>query len=198
MERIPTDDPRRGAPLSKGTIEQKERWVPDILSLKKIGAWAITEPGSGSDAFSGMRASARREGDEFVLNGSKTFITNAPFADTTIYHLQARGGRCRLARPQDPELRSEPRDAGLRAGRSTPQDGPALVAYRLLFLNDVPAGMDRLLGGEKALAGGGERGNGYMSEYVVEQPARDSKVLQIYAGTDEIQIRAIAMDLLKG
>ena len=41
-------------------------------------------------------------------------------------------------------------------------------------------------------------GNGYMSEYVVEQLARDAKVLQIYAGTDEIQIRAIAKDLLKG
>ena len=70
---------------SKGTTEQKERWARDILTLDKIGAWAITEPGSGSDAFGGMRSSARREGDEFVLNGSKTFITNGPFADTTVF-----------------------------------------------------------------------------------------------------------------
>lgn len=64
--------------LSKGTTEQKERWALDLLTLEKVGAWAITEPGSGSDAFGGMRSSARREGDEFVLNGSKTFITNGP------------------------------------------------------------------------------------------------------------------------
>jgi len=71
--------------ISKGTIEQKERWGVELLTLEKIGAWAITEPGSGSDAFGGMRASARREGDEFVLNGSKTFITNGPYADTTVF-----------------------------------------------------------------------------------------------------------------
>ncbi len=48
------------AVMSKGTLEQKERWGKDLLTLDKIGAWAITEPGSGSDAFGGMRASARR------------------------------------------------------------------------------------------------------------------------------------------
>ena len=74
-----------GAILSKGTTEQKERWARELLTLDKVGAWAITEPGSGSDAFGGMRSSARREGDEFVLNGSKTFITNGPHADTTIF-----------------------------------------------------------------------------------------------------------------
>ena len=71
--------------MSKGTIEQKERWGKDILTFEKIGAWAITEPGSGSDAFGGMKATARREGDEFVLNGSKTFITNGPYADTIVF-----------------------------------------------------------------------------------------------------------------
>ena len=71
--------------LSKGNTEQKERWALDLLTLDKVGAWAITEPGSGSDAFGGMRSSARREGDEFILNGSKTFITNGPHADTTVF-----------------------------------------------------------------------------------------------------------------
>jgi alkylation response protein AidB-like acyl-CoA dehydrogenase len=57
--------------MSKGTLEQKERWGLDLLTLEKIGAWAITEPGSGSDAFGGMRSSARRDGNGgFVLNGS--------------------------------------------------------------------------------------------------------------------------------
>src|SRR3954469_2690691 len=70
---------------SKGTIAQKERWVPDLLTMAKIGAWAITEPGSGSNAFGSMRSTARRDGDEFVLNGSKTFITNGPYADTIVF-----------------------------------------------------------------------------------------------------------------
>src|SRR5256885_9484908 len=71
--------------MSKGTTAQKERWALDLLTLDKIGAWAITEPGSGSDAFGGMRSTARRDGDEYVLNGSKTFITNGPYADTTVF-----------------------------------------------------------------------------------------------------------------
>jgi alkylation response protein AidB-like acyl-CoA dehydrogenase len=66
---------------SRGTIEQKEKYVPDLLTLDKIGAWAITEPDSGSDAFGSMKSTARRDGDEYLLNGSKTFITNGPYAD---------------------------------------------------------------------------------------------------------------------
>src|SRR5689334_1556152 len=57
--------------MSKGTTAQKKRWARDILTMEKIGAWAITEPGSGSDAFGSMASTARRDGDEYVLNGSK-------------------------------------------------------------------------------------------------------------------------------
>ncbi|HMQ28469.1 MAG TPA: acyl-CoA dehydrogenase family protein, partial [Acidimicrobiales bacterium] len=68
--------------MSKGTIAQKERWALDLLTMEKIGSWAITEPDSGSDAFGSMKATARRDGDEDVLNGSKTFITNGPYSGT--------------------------------------------------------------------------------------------------------------------
>src|SRR3989441_9016142 len=71
--------------MSKGTIAQKERWALPLLTLEKIGAWAITEPGSGSDAFGGMKSTARRDGDGYLLNGSKTFITNGPYADTIVF-----------------------------------------------------------------------------------------------------------------
>ena len=293
--------------LSKGTTEQKERWALDLLTLDKVGAWAITEPGSGSDAFGGMRASARREGNEFVLNGSKTFITNGPHADTTVFicKLEEAGVEIR-----DRKILNFVLDRGMPGFK---QSGP-LKKMGLhssptgeLFLSDVRVGMDRLLGGEAALSarsGGREGakdtfqteragvaamalgiverclelsvqyarervqferpigeyqliqdklarmevarmnlqnlvfrtielsangrsmsfaeasamklyaaraavevameavqvygGNGYMAEYKVEQLARDAKVLQIYAGTDEIQIRAIAKELLKG
>src|SRR5262245_31793776 len=60
-----------GAIVSKGTLAQKQRWALDLLTLDTIGAWAITEPDSGSDAFGQMRATARRDGDGYVLNGSK-------------------------------------------------------------------------------------------------------------------------------
>jgi alkylation response protein AidB-like acyl-CoA dehydrogenase len=293
--------------LAKGTIEQKERWALEVLTLEKIGAWAITEPGSGSDAFGGMRASARREGDEFILNGAKTFITNGPHADTTIFicKLDEEGVDLR-----DRKILNFVLDRGMpgfEQSGALRKMGMHSSPTGELFVTDVRVGMDRLLGGEDALnKGGGGRegakgtfqtersgvaamalgivdrclelslsyarervqferpigeyqliqdklarmevarmnlqnlvfrtielsangktmsfaeasamklyaaraavevameavqvygGNGYMSEYKVEQLARDSKVLQIYAGTDEIQIRAIAKDLLRG
>jgi alkylation response protein AidB-like acyl-CoA dehydrogenase len=71
--------------MSKGTIAQKERWALPLLTMDTIGAWAITEPDSGSDAFGGMKSTARRDGDHYVLNGNKTFITNGPYADTIVF-----------------------------------------------------------------------------------------------------------------
>jgi alkylation response protein AidB-like acyl-CoA dehydrogenase len=62
-----------------GTEEQRERWLPRLASGEWLGAYALTEPGSGSDAAA-MRTEARREGDEYVLSGSKRFITNAGVA----------------------------------------------------------------------------------------------------------------------
>ena len=66
--------------LRFGTDAQRERYLPRLCSGEWIGAHGMTEPGSGSDAFS-LRTTARRDGDDYVLNGSKTFSTNAPFAD---------------------------------------------------------------------------------------------------------------------
>jgi alkylation response protein AidB-like acyl-CoA dehydrogenase len=63
-----------------GTEEQKQRWLPQLVSGGTIGAFAITEPEAGSDT-AGMKTTARREGDAFLLNGSKTFITNGGLAD---------------------------------------------------------------------------------------------------------------------
>ncbi len=66
-----------------GTPEQKERYLRPLASGEKIGAYGLTEPGAGSDSR-GTRTRARREGDEWVLNGSKRFITNAGVAATYI------------------------------------------------------------------------------------------------------------------
>jgi isovaleryl-CoA dehydrogenase len=60
---------------------QRRRYLPGLCSGKLLGALALTEPGAGSDAIGSMRTSARREGDHYLLNGTKLFITNGPVAD---------------------------------------------------------------------------------------------------------------------
>ncbi len=290
--------------MGKGTIAQKERWALDLLTMDKVGAWAITEPNSGSDAFGSMMSTARRDGDEFVLNGSKTFITNGPHADTIVFI-------CKLDEGNPPAERKivqfvlDSGMPGLEQSKPLRKMGIHSSPTGQLFLDDVRVGMDRLLG-ESLDAYGGKSGreaskatfsmeragvaamalgivdrcmelsiayandreqfgqpigqfqliqlklakmevarmnlqnlvfrhiemsaagvgmsfaeasaaklyaaqaatevaleavqlfggNGYMAEYEVEQLARDAKVLQIYAGTDEIQISAVARSLL--
>lgn len=65
---------------------QRRRYVPDMAAGRKIGALALTEPGSGSDALGSMRTTARRDGDHYVLNGTKMFITNGPIADVLLVY----------------------------------------------------------------------------------------------------------------
>lgn len=288
--------------MSKGTTAQKERWALDLLTFDKIGSWAITEPDSGSDAFGSMKATARRDGDEYVLNGSKTFITNGPYADTIVFICKLDEGN-----PADErKILSFVLDSGmpgLEQSKPLRKMGMHSSPTGQLFLNDVRVGIDRLLGETEDLPSGGrdgakatfnmertgvaamslgiverclelctayakERvqfgkpigefqliqlklakmevarlniqnlvfrqiemaaagsgmdlteasacklysaqaamevtleavqlfgGNGYMAEYHVEQLCRDAKVLQIYAGTDEIQVSQIARNLL--
>ncbi|NLA35275.1 MAG: acyl-CoA dehydrogenase [Actinobacteria bacterium] len=287
---------------SKGTIAQKERWVPDLLTLRKVGAWAITEPNAGSDAFGSMLATARKDGDEYVLNGNKTFITNGPYADTIVFICKLDEGND----PKDRKVLSFVLDAGtpgLTQSKPLRKMGMHSSPTGELFLDDVRVGIDRLIGETEDVAKGGREGakatfqqersgvaamalgiieqclersidyakerkqfgqrigdfqliqqklafmevarmnvqnlvfrtielslagktmtfaeasamklysaqqatavaleavqifggNGYMSEYEVEQLARDAKVLQIYAGTDEQQTVAVARSLL--
>lgn len=62
---------------------QKKKYVPDLASGKKIGSWCLTEPGSGSDA-GGMLTTAEKKGSDYVLNGTKNFITNGSYASTFV------------------------------------------------------------------------------------------------------------------
>src|SRR3989338_5230531 len=63
-----------------GTAAQKEKYLKGLTGEAKIGCWGLTEPDVGSDAIH-IKTTAKKEGDEYILNGSKTFITNAPIAD---------------------------------------------------------------------------------------------------------------------
>lgn len=75
-----------------GSEEQRRRHLPDLCSGRHIGALALTEPGAGSDALGSMRTSARREGDHYVLNGTKMFITNGPIADVLLTYAKTDTG----------------------------------------------------------------------------------------------------------
>jgi alkylation response protein AidB-like acyl-CoA dehydrogenase len=134
-----------GTVMSKGTKAQKERWARELLTLDKIGAWAITEPGSGSDAFGQMKATARREKDGYVLNGNKTFITNGPYADTIVFI-------CKLDEGNDPKDRKvlsfvlDKGTKGLEQTKPLRKMGMHSSPTGELFLSDVFVEKDRLLG----------------------------------------------------
>jgi hypothetical protein len=134
-----------GAILSAGSREQKERWARDLLTLHKIGAWAITEPGSGSDAFGSMRATAKPDGNGgWVLNGAKTFITNGPFADTIVFICKLDDGRPL----RDREVMTFVLDRGMPGLEQTPplrKMGMHSSPTGEVIAVDVRVGEDRLL-----------------------------------------------------
>jgi isovaleryl-CoA dehydrogenase len=76
--------------LSRHASEaQKDRWVRGLAAGELLGCLALTEPGAGSDALGSMRTTARRDGDDYVLNGSKLYITNGPVADVTLVYAKS-------------------------------------------------------------------------------------------------------------
>jgi isovaleryl-CoA dehydrogenase len=70
--------------LANGSDELLRRYIPGMCEGRLVGALGLTEPGAGSDALGGMRTTARPTGDEYVLNGTKLFITNGPIADIVL------------------------------------------------------------------------------------------------------------------
>ncbi|HEY6575216.1 MAG TPA: acyl-CoA dehydrogenase family protein [Mycobacterium sp.] len=291
--------------MRRGTLAQKERWLPELMTMEKVAAWAITEPDSGSDAFGGMKTYVRRDGEDYILNGQKTFITNGPHADTVIVYAKLDDGD--RGDKRDRTVLTFVLDAGMPGftqGKPFKKMGMHASPTGELFFDDVRLGKDRLLGETEQHSGGdgrdsarasfaGERvgvailslgiinechrlsldyarnrtlwgqnigrfqlvqlklakmeiarinvqnmvfqtleklkagqlptlaeasamklysseaatevamdavqlfgGNGYMTEYRVEQLARDAKSLMIYAGSNEIQVTHIAKDLL--
>ncbi len=78
--------------MEHGTEEQKKRYLPKLCSGEHMGCMALTEPGAGSDAV-GITTAARKEGEHFLINGAKTFITNAPIADVAVLYAKTRPER---------------------------------------------------------------------------------------------------------
>ncbi|WP_280499991.1 acyl-CoA dehydrogenase family protein [Nocardia farcinica] len=290
--------------MARGTLAQKKRWLPELVTMEKVAAWAITEPDSGSDAFGGMKTYVRRDGEDYLLTGHKTFITNGPYADIIVVYAKldepgvdrrdrkvltfvldkgmegltqskpfkkmglhasptgelffdnVRLGRDRLLGETEDHRGGDGRDSA-RANFTTERIGVAFMALgiiaechrlcidyaknrrlwgqeigrfqlvqlklatmeiaRINVQNMVFSTLERARAGKlptlaeasamKLYAAQAATevameavqlfgGNGYMSEYRVEQLARDAKSLMIYAGSNEIQVTHIAKGLL--
>lgn len=293
-----------GTIMSRGTLAQKERWLPELMTLEKIAAWAITEPDSGSDAFGGMKTYVKRDGDDYILSGQKTFITNGPYADVMVVYAKLDDGSADKRNRPVLTFVLDAGMAGLVQGKPFKKMGIMSSPTGELFFDNVRLSPDRLLGETENHTGGDGResaranfsaerigvalmslgiinechrlcidyaktrtlwgknigqfqliqlklakmevarinvqnmvfqtlekaragkmlslaeasaiklysseaatdvamdavqlfgGNGYMTEYRVEQLARDAKSLMIYAGSNEVQVTHIAKGLL--
>jgi len=132
---------------SRGTLAQQERWLPELVTYEKIGAWAITEPDSGSDAFGGMKSYVVRDGDDYILNGQKTFITNGPDADVVVVYAKLDEGDG--AEKRDRKVLTFVLDRGMEGFvQAKPFRKMGIHSSRTgeLFFNNVRLGRDRLLG----------------------------------------------------
>jgi short-chain 2-methylacyl-CoA dehydrogenase len=133
-----------------GTAEQKQRWLPELCAGSKLGAFGLTEPGGGSDARA-TRTTARWDGDDWVINGSKAFITNSGTDITSVVTVTAitgvSGGRKEISAIIVPA-----RHPGFTVSESYSKVGWNCSDTRELFFDDCRVPQDNLLG---------ERGRGY-------------------------------------
>jgi alkylation response protein AidB-like acyl-CoA dehydrogenase len=143
--------------MNRGTLTQKERWLPELMTLEKIAAWAITEPDSGSDAFGGMKTTVKRDGDDYILNGQKTFITNGPYADVLVVYAKLDDGSAdRRNRPVLTFVLDAGMD-GLVQGKPFKKMGIMSSPTGELFFDNVRLSPDRLLGETEHHTGGDGR-----------------------------------------
>src|SRR3954452_6040070 len=127
-----------------GTDEQKERFLPRLASGAPLAAYALTEPGSGSDSAA-MRTDARRQGDQYVLNGSKRFITNAGVA--SVYAVFAKTDQA-LGHDGISAFVVEAETPGFKVGRIEPKMGIKGSTTGELFFDNCRIPADNLLGDE--------------------------------------------------
>ena len=125
-----------------GTQAQKEKYLPDLLSGKKLGAFGLTEPGAGTDA-SGQQTKAVLDGEEYVLNGSKVFITNGGYADVFVVMAmtdKSKGNRGITA------FIVEKGDPGFSIGKTEDKLGICASSTTELIFENCRIPKDRLLG----------------------------------------------------
>ncbi len=130
--------------VAYGSKEQKQKWLPRMVSGETITAIAMTEPGAGSD-LQGIRTTAKKDGNHYVINGSKTYITNGQNADLII--VVAKTDPERGAKGTSLILVEAERD-GFARGRNLDKIGQNSADTSELFFNDVRVPMTNCLGEE--------------------------------------------------
>src|SRR5215831_19141405 len=130
--------------LHYGTEEQKRRWLPKLVSGELVGAIAMSEPGTGSD-LQGVHTTAKKSGNGYVLNGSKTFITNGQHADLII--VVAKTDPSAGAKGVSLMVVEADQAAGFRRGRKLAKLGLDSADTSELFFEDVKLPPENLLGG---------------------------------------------------
>jgi acyl-CoA dehydrogenase len=132
--------------VKSGTAEQRAHWLPR-LAAGEIASFGLTEPGSGSDS-AGMQTSAVRSGNGYVLNGTKRYITNAPFARVAL--IMARTSKEALPKNAHVSAFLVPMDTpGISVGKSDKKMGQAGSHIADIIMEDVHVSGDALLGGEE-------------------------------------------------
>jgi acyl-CoA dehydrogenase len=171
---------------SSGTPEQIGRWIPDVVGSKgnpRLGAYAVTEPSAGSDVKS-LRTTAKRDGDDWILNGTKTFISNGGIADVTVVvatvdpDLGHRGQASFVVTGDNP---------GLKLGHKESKLGIRASQTAEIVLEDCRVPGDALLGGdeklqrklERARSGQRSKASGALATFEITRPTVGASALGI-------------------
>jgi alkylation response protein AidB-like acyl-CoA dehydrogenase len=191
---------------SSGTPEQIGQWVPECFGLGdeiKLGAYAVTEAGAGSDVKS-LRTTAKRDGDEWVLNGTKVFISNGGIADVTV-----------VVATVDPELGHRgqasfvvPKDTpGLSQGKKEDKIGIRASQTAEVVLDDCRIPVDYLLGGmdklekklERARSGQSTgRASGALATFEITRPLVGASALGIAQAAYEWTLEYLEDHVIEG
>jgi acyl-CoA dehydrogenase len=170
--------------LNYGTEEQKKRWLPRLATGELVGAIAMSEPGTGSD-LQGVRTTAVKKGNRYVLNGSKTFITNGQHANLIV-----------VVAKTDPKERAkgislmvvETDDAqGFRRGRKLKKLGMDSADTSELFFEDVSLPTENLLGPEE--------GQGFVQ--LMKELPQERLIVALHAGAMMERALALTVDYVK-
>jgi alkylation response protein AidB-like acyl-CoA dehydrogenase len=169
--------------LAYATEQQRERWLPPVARGESILAIAMTESGAGSD-LAGIRTAARRDGDHYILNGTKTFITNGINADLVIVAAKTDASE----RHRGISLLVVERGmTGFERGRNLEKIGQHSQDTAELFFNDVPVPLANLLG---------EEGEGF--RYLVSNLAQERLSIAIGALAAARGALALTLEYVRG
>jgi acyl-CoA dehydrogenase len=170
--------------LHYGTEEQKKRWLPKLATGEMVGAIAMTEPGTGSD-LQGVRTSAKKSGNGYLLNGSKTFITNGQHANLVVVVAKtdpkagAKGVSLMVVETDDAK--------GFRRGRKLKKLGLDSADTSELFFEDVQLPAEALLGTEE--------GQGFYQ--LMKELPQERLIVALHAGAMMERALALTIDYVK-